>query len=79
MRLKFLFRNMANTLISFAEKNVSALQKLLTFCSKHINIFENILVSTVNKFVINELVKINWAKVWINYYHIYPKYLDRQT
>ena len=30
-----------------------ALQKLLTFCSKTINVFENTLVTTVNEFVIN--------------------------
>ena len=41
------------------------------FCSKHIIIFENTLATTVNKFVINKLVKLkmllnNWALV--NFY-----------
>ena len=30
----------------------------LTFCSKNINVFENILATTVNKSVINKLVKL---------------------
>ena len=53
---KFLSWNIANTLIFFAEKMwvPFALQKLLTFFSKNINVFENTLAATVNKCVINE-------------------------
>ena len=47
---------MANILLLFAEKNVSfhfALQKLLSFfCSKNINVFENILATTVYELII---------------------------
>ena len=46
---------MANTLIFFAEKNVSSFSH---FCSKNINVFENTLATTVNVFVVNKLVKI---------------------
>ena len=53
---------MANTLIYpyFAEKMWVAfeLQKLLTFLQQKINVFKNTLDKTVNKFVINELVKL---------------------
>ena len=34
------------------------MQKLLTFLQKNINVFENNLATTVNQFVINELVNI---------------------
>ena len=40
---------MVNTLILFAEKNVS---------SENINVFENTLATTVNVFVISKLVKL---------------------
>ena len=48
---------MANTLIFFAEKNVSSFC-YSHFCSKNINVFENTLATTVNEFVINKLVKL---------------------
>ena len=36
-----------------------ALQKLLTFfCNQNINVSENILATTANEFLINELVKL---------------------
>ena len=47
---------MANTLIFFAEKMWVAFA--LTFCIKNISVFENTLVTIVNKFVINELIKL---------------------
>ena len=52
---------MANTLIYFAEKNVSSFciaKATHIFCSKNINVFENTLATTVNEFVINKLVKL---------------------
>ena len=49
--LKFLSRNMANTLICLL-KNVS------NVCSEHINVFENTLAASVNTFVINKLLKL---------------------
>ena len=70
---------MANTLIFFAEKMWVAftVQKLLTFLQqkkrkkkkkeKKNNVSENTLATTVNKFVINKLVKLtmhNWALVF---------------
>ena len=45
---------MENPLIFFAKKKMwvaFALQKLLTFYSKNINVFENTLATTVNRFV----------------------------
>ena len=55
---------MTNMLIIFAE-NVSsfafALQKLLTFLLQKnikVRVFQNTLATTVNEFVINELVKL---------------------
>ena len=58
--LKFLTWNMANELIFFCWKNVSSknCKSYLHFCSKIINVFENILATTVNEFVINVLVKL---------------------
>ena len=58
--LKFLSWNMANTLIFFAEeiRVAFALQSYSHFLSKNLNVFENTLDTTVNKFVINELVKL---------------------
>ena len=50
--LKFLSRNMANTLIFLAEK------KSGYFCSKNNSVFENTLTTTVNEFVIDKLVKL---------------------
>ena len=47
---------MANTLISFAEKNVS--RSYSHFLAKNINVFENSLATTVNEFVISKLVKL---------------------
>ena len=49
---------MANTLIFFAEKMWVAfeLPKLLIFLQQNINVFEYNLATTVNEFVINELV-----------------------
>ena len=35
-----------------------ALQKLLTFFSNNINVYKNTLATTVNEFVINELIKL---------------------
>ena len=52
---------MANTLIFFTEKKMwvaFALQNYSHFCSKNINVLENTLATTVNKFVINEIVKL---------------------
>ena len=51
---------MANTLLFFDEKMwvAFASQKLLTFLQQNINISKNILTTTVNKFVINELIKL---------------------
>ena len=50
---------MANMLIFFAEKTVSSFYKSYShFCSQNINLFENILASTVNEFVINMLIKL---------------------
>ena len=51
----FLSRNMANTLICFAEKNVSSYSH---FLQRNINVFENTSATTVNEFVLNELVKL---------------------
>ena len=50
---------MASALIFFAEKY----EQLLHFCRKNINVFENTLATTVNEFVINELVNLTmlWA------------------
>ena len=48
---------MANTLIVFAEKNVSSFCSYSHFCSKNMNVFENTLSTTVDEFVINKLVK----------------------
>ena len=48
--VKFLSRNMANTLIYFAEKNVSSVLYCKSYthvCSKNVNVFENILATTV--------------------------------
>ena len=56
LMFKFLSWNKANTLIFFAEKKGE--QKLLIFAAKNINVFENTLATTVNKFVINEPVKL---------------------
>ena len=47
---------MANTLICFAEKNVSA-KATHIFVAK-ISMFKNTIATTVNEFVINELVKL---------------------
>ena len=47
---------MAYTLISFAEK-MGVPFKVITFSSKHINVFENTLATTVNEFFINNFVK----------------------
>ena len=47
---------MANTLLFFAEKCEWLFYS--DFCSKHFNVFENTLATTVNEFVINELVKL---------------------
>ena len=59
MTLKFLSWNVSNTLILFAEKNVSSFCKSYShFCSKNINVFENIIATTVNNIVINELIKL---------------------
>ena len=44
---------MAKTLIFFVEKKATHI-----FAAKQINIFENTLATTVNKFVINELVQL---------------------
>ena len=41
-----------------------ALQTLLTFLQQNINVFENTLATTVNKFFINELVKL--MMLWKN-------------
>ena len=52
---------MVNTLIFFAEKNVSGFciaKSTHIFCSKNINVFENTLATTFNKFVINKLVRL---------------------
>ena len=77
---------MANTLIFFAKNFwVAALQKLPTFLHKIINVFENTLATTVNEFVINELVKLMmlWTTgPWFIFHcliilsclHIKPKY-----
>ena len=48
---------MANILI-FLPKKKREQKKLLTFVQKNINIFENTLVTKVNKCVINELIKL---------------------
>ena len=48
---------MANTLIFFAEKNVSSFC-IAHFAAKNINVFENTLAATVYEFVINELIKL---------------------
>ena len=56
---------MANSLIFFAE----TVSSYSTFAAKKINVFENTFATTVNEFVINELVKLamlcrnNWAQV----------------
>ena len=50
---------MASTLIFFAEKNVSSYSLL---CSKNINVFINTLATTVNKFVINKLIKLTMLR-----------------
>ena len=51
---------MATTLISFAEKKYEKLLHCFShfFLQKNINIFENALATSVNKFVIDELVKL---------------------
>ena len=54
---------MANTLIFFAAaiKNVSSFcfaKAAHIFCSKNINVFENTLATTDNKFVINKLMML---------------------
>ena len=52
---------MANSLIFFAQKMWVAFalqEKLLIFLQKNINNFENTLATTVNEFVINELIKL---------------------
>ena len=64
MTLKFLSWNMANALIFIAEK----CEQLTFFAAKNINVFEDTLATTINKFVINELVKANdalnnWAQI----------------
>ena len=59
--VKFLSWNMANTLIYFAEKYVSSFLHCKSYshvCSKNVNVFENILATIVNEFVINKLVKL---------------------
>ena len=61
--LKFLSWNMANTLIFFIYKNVGSFCiancKIYShFCSENTNVFENTLATTVNEFVIFELVKL---------------------
>ena len=45
--LLFIYQNM-----------IVSLQKLLAFYRKNINIIENTIATTVNEFVINELVKL---------------------
>ena len=54
------FWNIANILIYFAGKKKWAVLAKATniFCSKNINVFENILATTVNKFVTNQHVKL---------------------
>ena len=50
---------MANAFVYFAKKNGSSFCKSYThFCSKNVNVFENTFATTVNRFVINELVKL---------------------
>ena len=61
LMLKFLSGNMANTVIFFAEKNVSSflLQNATYICAaKNISVFENTSATIANKFVINRLVKL---------------------
>ena len=89
--LKFLSWNVANTLIFLLKKMwvAFALQNLLTFFSKNISVFENTLATTVNKLVINELVKLMmlWpTRPWshkdlykIDVNHICPKFWDTLT
>ena len=68
LTLKFLSWNSANMLIFFAEKIGVAFalhcKSYSNFCSKNINVFENTLATTVNKFVINKLVKL--TMLWTN-------------
>ena len=62
--LKFLAWNKANRLTFFCWKNVSSFciamhcKSYSYFCSKNINVYENTLATTVNKFVINKLIKL---------------------
>ena len=51
----------SKTLIFFANKNVSSFciaKSTHIFAAKNINVFENTLATTVNKFVLNGLVKL---------------------
>ena len=86
--LKFLSWNVANTLIFFAEKNVSSFcitKATHIFAEKSINLFEYTLATTVNEFAINELMKLTmlWTigpkLIMLGLcvcYRIYHKYLD---
>ena len=58
--LTILSLSKANTLIFLAKKMwvAFAVQKLLTFCSQNINVFENTIPTTVKKIFIKELVKL---------------------
>ena len=47
-----------------------ALQTLLTFLQQNINVFENTLATTINEFVINELV--NLMMLWKTVFWIVP-------
>ena len=53
---------MAKTLIFFAKKCEQVLH-YTHFCSKNINVFENTLATTVNDFIISELVKL--TMLWV--------------
>ena len=54
MILKFSVLKYSKYINSFLLKKVSYLH----FCRKNINVFENTLATTVNEFVINDLVKL---------------------